>query len=169
MSADPVEICSRIRDLTAIPLVIVTTGDVAQRTAALTLGADLCVSARDDVELIAAQIAALLRRQSFGKTSAEPRLQLGGLVLDSAARTVNVGGESLALSPREFDLLEFLGQGQGRAFRRHELLDAVWGRSFFGEPGTIDVHISWLRQKLPAAAGIRITTVRGIGYRLDVI
>jgi DNA-binding response OmpR family regulator len=55
----------------------------------------------------------------------------------------------------------------GRAFRRHELLDLVWGPRFTGGANTVDVHVSWIRQKLPQAARVRITTLRGVGYRLD--
>ncbi len=55
----------------------------------------------------------------------------------------------------------------GRAFRRHELLDLVWGPRFTGGASTVDVHVSWIRQKLPQAARVRITTLRGVGYRLD--
>ena len=168
MSDDPVGACSKIRELTAIPLCILTSAQAKQRTAALALGADLCISPNDDEGLVAAQIGALLRRQS-SFPAFDSTLQLGGITLDPSARTVSAHNTQLTLSPREFDLLAFLMRAQGRAFRRHELLDAVWGRSFFGEPGTIDVHISWLRQKLPLDGDIRITTVRGIGYRLDLI
>jgi DNA-binding response OmpR family regulator len=73
----------------------------------------------------------------------------------------------MELRPREFDLLVALARSAGRALRRHELLDLVWGPRFTGGVNTVDVHISWLRQKLPAAARVRITTLRGVGYRLD--
>ena len=110
---------------------------------------------------------ALLRRWQPRVRHQTETVQVGELSLDPPARRAQVGGADLELRPREFDLLVALARSAGRALRRHELLDLVWGPRFSGGVNTVDVHISWLRQKLPAAARVRITTLRGVGYRLD--
>ncbi len=132
------------------------------------MGADICLAHTEAPAVVEAHAAALLRRE---RANAAPRdqLQVGTVRIDLQARRADVAGCALALSPREFDVLAYFAHHPGRAFRRHELLDAVWGAQFVGAPNTVDVHVAWLRQKLPAGAGIRLTTLRGVGYRLDVL
>ncbi len=88
--------------------------------------------------------------------------------MDVARRVAKLRGQQLALTVREFDLLTFLMRNPGRAFRRSELLEAVWGWTF-GDQSTVTVHMRRLREKIEAepAAPTRIVTVWGVGYRYE--
>jgi DNA-binding response OmpR family regulator len=92
----------------------------------------------------------------------------GDLVVDVSRRVAHLRGEQLALTVREFDLLSFLMRHPGRAFRRAELLEAVWGWTF-GDQSTVTVHMRRLREKIEddPAAPRRIVTVWGVGYRYE--
>jgi DNA-binding response OmpR family regulator len=95
-------------------------------------------------------------------------LRDGDLVVDVARRTVRLRGQDLALTVREFDLLVFFMRNPGRAFRRGELLEAVWGWTF-GDQSTVTVHMRRLREKIEAdpKEPKRIVTVWGVGYRYE--
>ena len=99
---------------------------------------------------------------------AESTRKAGRLKLDAGARRVEVDGRELQLSPREFSLLEVFVSHQGVVLSRDRILAAAWDSGFVGEPKTVDVHVAWLRPKLEGS-GLRVTTLRGIGYRLDVL
>jgi DNA-binding response OmpR family regulator len=72
------------------------------------------------------------------------------------------------MTPREFDLLRVLMENVGVVLSRDRILAGAWGSRFVGEPKTVDVHVAWLRPKLEGS-GLRVTTLRGVGYRLDVL
>jgi DNA-binding response OmpR family regulator len=92
----------------------------------------------------------------------------GDLVVDVPRRVARLGGRELALTVREFDLLVFLLRNPGRAFRRGDLLEAVWGWTF-GDQSTVTVHMRRLREKIEddPANPKRIVTVWGVGYRYE--
>ncbi len=166
-TADPAALALAVRRLSRAPLILVSGAAAPARVAALTCGADVCLADTEPEPVIEAHLTALLRRWQPRVRHQLETVQVGELALDPPARRAQVDGADLELRPREFDLLVALARSSGRAFRRHELLDLVWGPRFVGGVNTVDVHISWLRQKLPAAARVRITTLRGVGYRLD--
>jgi uncharacterized protein Yka (UPF0111/DUF47 family) len=95
-------------------------------------------------------------------------LTAGGLVLDPDRHEVTVAGEPVALTAKEFSLLQLLLRHQGKVVRRERLLHEVWGEDYFGDSRTLDTHVGWLRKKVETRAGVRILAVRGIGYRLDL-
>ena len=166
-TADPAALALAVRRLSRAPLVLVSGAAAPARVAALTCGADVCLADTEPEPVVEAHVTALLRRWQPRVRHQVETVQVGELALDPPARRAQVDGVDLELRPREFDLLVALARSSGRAFRRHELLDLVWGPRFVGGVNTVDVHISWLRQKLPPAARVRITTLRGVGYRLD--
>jgi len=166
-TADPAALALAVRRLSRAPLVLVSGAAAPARVAALTCGADVCLADTEPEPVVEAHVTALLRRWQPRVRHQVETVQVGELALDPPARRAQVDGVDLELRPREFDLLVALARSSGRAFRRHELLDLVWGPRFVGGVNTVDVHISWLRQKLPAAARVRITTLRGVVYRLD--
>lgn len=102
------------------------------------------------------------------QAGAEERLVAGALVMRVERHEVTAGGRPVALSAKEFDLLHLLLRHQGKVVRRERLLHEVWGEDYFGDTRTLDTHIGWLRKKLEPRGGIRIVTVRGLGYRLDL-
>jgi len=113
---------------------------------------------------IVARIRANLRRTQGMSTEPEGVLQVGDVELDRGERRCLVAGRPVELTRREFDLLAKLLSQPGRVYTREQLLEAVWGSTFMAEK-TVDVHVAGLRRKLGEA--IRITALRGVGYRLE--
>jgi uncharacterized protein Yka (UPF0111/DUF47 family) len=101
------------------------------------------------------------------QAGAEDRLLANQLVMHIAERKVTVAGEDVPLATKEFDLLHLLLRHLGKIVRRERLLQDVWGDDYFGDTRTLDTHVAWLRKKVEPLGGVRITAVRGIGYRLD--
>jgi len=165
-SADPVDITAVVRRVTASPLLVVG-GCEADAATCLDLGADAWLPPEAPIRLVVAQLRSLLRARSQPAKPLGIR-PLGKLTIDIRARRVRVSGSELELAPREFELLRVLVENAGQAMSRDRILSAAWSPHFVGEPKTVDVHIAWLRQKLDGS-GLRVTTVRGIGYRLDVL
>jgi DNA-binding response OmpR family regulator len=112
-------------------------------------------------------VANVLETLVFG-SGGEDRLTAGGLVVDSGRHEVQVAGEVVPVSAKEFGLLHLLVRHQGKVVRRERLLREVWGDDYFGDARTLDTHVGWLRKKLESRGGVRIVAVRGIGYRLDL-
>ena len=152
-----------VRRATAAPLLVMGPDERVAATC-LAMGADAWLPAGSTSNLIAAQVQALLRKAS--PAPSRTRLGAGRLRLDSSARRAEVDGREIQLAPREFDLLQVLLMNRGVVLSRDRILAAAWGTRFVGEPKTVDVHIAWLRPKLEGSQ-LRITTLRGIGYRLD--
>jgi DNA-binding response OmpR family regulator len=127
----------------------------------LDYGADDYLTKPFDYVVLLARLRALLRRPS---TPRPPVLTHGDVRLDPATRQVTLGGSEVSLSPREYDLLEFLLRHPDRVITKTELLDRVWDARGVGyEPNTVEVYVGYLRRKL--GPGV-IETVRGAGYRL---
>ena len=89
----------------------------------------------------------------------------GDIVLDTASRSVTVGGAPCELTYKEYELLSLLIQNAGRVLTREQIMDRIWGYDYGGSSRTLDMHIKTLRQKL-GNSGSRIHTVRNVGYRL---
>jgi len=113
---------------------------------------------------LVARVRALLRR---ARPAGAPVLESGDLRIDEPAREARLLDRTLALTPREFDLLVFFARHPGRVLSREELLRKVWGYDYLGETRTVDVHVRRLRQKL-GASGESIETVLGAGYKWAV-
>ena len=104
----------------------------------------------------------LRRRETAGK---DELIHVAGLTIDPHSYTARLGGESLALTYKEFELLKFLAQQPGRVFSRDQLLREVWGYDYFGGSRTVDVHVRRLRAKLGPRCERMIGTVRQVGYK----
>jgi phosphate regulon transcriptional regulator PhoB len=167
---DGLEVCRRLRQdpaTASLPIVMLTAkGDEVDRVLGLEIGADDYIVKPFSPKELLARVRAVLRR-SRPAPGAAP-LRVGALVMDLGTHTVSVGGEVLALTPKEFDLLRALVEARGRVLSREFLLDRVWGYSRASEieSRTVDVHIRRLRVKL-GPEGRRILTVKSVGYRLD--
>ena len=163
--ADLVDGTAAVRRATAASLLVVGADD---RTAAtcLAIGADAWLPSESSSGLICAQVRALLRKRVTGRVDAV--LEVGRMRLDVGARSAEVEGREIQMTPREFELLRVLIENKGLVLSRDRILAGAWGPRFVGEPKTVDVHVAWLRPKLDGT-GIRVTTLRGVGYRLDVL
>lgn len=162
---DGFSLVKAIRSKYSIPIVMLTArGEETSKVTGLELGADDYVVKPFSAPEVIARVRAQIRR-SRGLIQDEPLINIGdALVIDSKARQCWVDNQEIQLSRREFDLLMTLASSPGRVFSRESLLMAAWGTTFITEK-TIDVHIGLLRKKLGQA--ITITSLRGIGYRLD--
>jgi DNA-binding response OmpR family regulator len=164
--------CSQIRQVSTVPIIVLSGHkEEADKVLALELGADdYVILPVGDRELLA-RVRAQLRRAQIGRGDPDGAQHIGLFLIDRAGRRVCVDSNELRLSPKEFDLLAFLLNAPGRAFTREQLLREVWGYRYYGGIKTVDVHVRWLREKLAPyePTPFRITTLRGIGYRLDML
>ncbi len=167
---DGLEVCRRLRSDTTtatIPIIMLTAkADEVDRVVGLEMGADDYVVKPFSPKELIARIRAVLRR---ARPAADPRvLRAGPITVDPMRHQVHVGGTAVALTPKEFDLLQALVEAAGRVLSREHLLERVWGYTRGGEieSRTVDVHVRRLRAKL-GDAGRRITTLKGVGYRFE--
>jgi DNA-binding response OmpR family regulator len=159
------ELCRRLRREPATrrtPIIMLTARvEESDRIAGLDLGADDYITKPFSVKELMARVRAVLRRAD---ESAAPRYDDGRLAIDFADMRVVCDGFQIKLTRKEFALLEMLARAQSRVATRQQILDNVWGYSYYGDTRTLDVHIRRLRQKLGACANC-IETVVGVGYR----
>ena len=164
------DVCRELRAASAVPIIIVSArGDEADRIVGLELGADDYVVKPFSAREVIARIRAVLRRTSAPTRPADGPLEVGGVRLDPARRSVTVDGEPIELSRKEFELLALLLREAGTVVPRERLIDEVWDTNWFGSTKTLDVHVSGLRRKLGDDAGEPryLHTVRGVGFRFS--
>ena len=159
------DLCRRLRrenQTRRIPIIMLTAKtSEADRIAGLDLGADDYVAKPFSVRELLARVRAVLRRAD---ADSPPKYEDARLKIDFEDVRAACDGVNVKLTNKEFTLLATLAKRPGRVVARQQLLDQVWGYSYYGEARTLDVHIRRLRQKL-AACGDCIETVVGVGYR----
>jgi DNA-binding response OmpR family regulator len=167
---DGLEVCRRLRTTAEeVPIIMLTAlGEESDRVLGLRLGADDYVTKPFSPRELVLRVQSVLRRSVARPPAPAETLADGALELDLARRVARLDGAELPLTVREFDLLAFLMRNPGRAFRRAELLEAVWGWTF-GDQSTVTVHVRRLREKIERdpANPRRIVTVWGVGYRYE--
>ena len=164
---DGFEVCRRMRAVSDVPVLFLTArDDEVDRIAGFDVGADDYVVKPFSPKEVVARVRAVLRRSRA--VSGTAPVVSGRLTIDLERHTVAVAGATAELTPKEFDLLRALAEARGRVLSREFLLDRVWGYAAAGEieSRTVDVHVRRLRVKL-GDEGARITTVKGVGYRLE--
>ncbi len=166
-SVDGIDVCRTIRRRDDTPIIMLTArADVDERVIGLEAGADDYLPKPFKFKELLARIRAVLRRRSSAGSSAGDVLQHGGLILNRGTREVELDGQPITLTTREFDLLETLMLHPRQVLRRLTLLDRVWGTDHLGDGNLIEAHISALREKLNDRDRRLIRTVRGVGYAL---
>ena len=160
--ADGVHICRQLRERSASAIIVVTArGEEAERVLALDAGADDYLVKPFGLAELQARIRAVLRRiRPEGEVARH-----GPLTVDMRRRKVSVSGTDIALTPKEFDILECLAADPGRVVSRQEILESAWDLHWYGPTKVLDVHMAALRKKL-GVPGL-IETVYGRGFRLS--
>jgi DNA-binding response OmpR family regulator len=159
------EVCRRLRKEGDVPIIMLTArDDDVDKIVGLELGADDYVTKPFNARELVARVKAVLRRYSAGKAP-ERVLQVGNLRIDPERHEVTVEDRAIELRPKEFDLLTALARNPGVVFDRERLLKVAWGYDYYGDSRTVDVHVTWLREKLRDSTA-RIQTVWGVGYKL---
>lgn len=164
---DGLSVLARLREARSPSRVLILTarGDVDHRVKGLKAGADDYLVKPFSMEELTARVEALGRRA--GSTTASDLLRVDDLTVDVRARRVTRAGAAVALSPREFDVLQVLIQEPGRVFSRTEICERVWQRDHEYDTRTVEIFITRLRRKLDVGPGRPlIHTVRGVGYSL---
>jgi len=167
---DGFQVCRILRREMQAPILMLTAkGDEIDKVVGLELGADDYVTKPFSMRELLARVRALLRRADIRPEGEREVLTSGDLSVDLAKREATRSAQAVPLKPKEFELLAFLMQNRRRAFTREQLLNQIWGYDFAGDTRTVDVHVSWLRQKIEdqPQKPARIVTVRGVGYRFD--
>jgi two-component system response regulator ResD len=181
---DGMEVCRRIRAWAATPILMLTARNAEEdRIAGLELGADDYLVKPFSPREVVSRVKAILRRSAPSSTNSQEsgadaaqssrskdELRFPGLSINIPARRVEVKGERITLTVKEFDVLVALASAPERVFSREALLNQVWGYTYLGDGRTVDVHIGTLRKKLEAVQGAQhyIKTVWGVGYKFTL-
>jgi two-component system OmpR family response regulator len=163
---DGFETCRRLRDADVwAPVLMLTALDaIADRVKGLDVGADDYLAKPFSFDELLARLRALKRR---GGTARPSVLEVGSLTLDPASHEVRRGAVVIALSAKEFAILETLMRHAGEVLSRYQLLEQAWDREYDNRSNIVDVYISYLREKIDRPFGSNsIETVRGVGYRM---
>ena len=166
---DGLEVCRRLRAQSAVPIIMLTArDDEVDKVLGLELGADDYITKPFSIREFRSRVKALLRRAKLVPAAPpEEVIDVDGVAIDLARRTVEVRGTPVQLTYLEFELLRTLAAHPGRVYSRQMLLDTLWGGSEYRDPRTIDVHVRHLREKIERdpSEPEYIFTVRGVGYR----
>jgi DNA-binding response OmpR family regulator len=161
---DGVEVCRQLRERSGAAIIVVTArGEEPERVLALDAGADDYLVKPFGLAELLARIRAVLRRVRPGGEV----LRHGPLTVDLRTRRVSVSGHEVALTPKEFDILECLAADPGRVVSRQEILESAWDAHWYGPTKVLDVHVAALRRKLDVTG--LIETVYGRGFRLGEV
>ena len=149
-----------------LPILMLTAkGDLSQKVKGFELGADdYLTKPFEGIELIV-RVKSLLKRYKIVYV-----VEIGTLILDKSSYSITCNGEQSDIPMKEFELLYNLGSMAGKTLTRDQLIEDVWGYDFEGNERTLDVHINRLRERFPSDIyRIQISTIRGLGYRLEVL
>ncbi len=161
------EVCREIRKDSKVPIIMLTArGDERDELLGFELGVDEYITKPFSPKILVARIEAILRRTTgVDKTDI---IQAGDITLDIAAHEVRIGDQTIELSFKEFELLQYFVSNQGVALSREKILNNVWNYDYFGDARTIDTHVKKLRNKL-GDKGDYIKTIWGMGYKFEVV
>lgn len=161
---DGMEVCKRVRAKSLVPIIMLTAKDrVPDRVAGLDLGADDYLTKPFSTDELLARVRARLRE----RTPHDNVIEYRDLKMDRDRHEVVRGGQMIALTAKEYALLEYLLLHRNKVHTRDELFNGVWGSDFLGDSNLIDVYIRYLRGKMDDAfADKLIATVRGVGYTI---
>ena len=155
------------RLIPGLPLLLLTAKDsVEDRIAGFTAGGDDYVTKPFSLEEVVLRVRALLRRTGAVTDAGDAKLVVGDLVLDEDSHEVTRGGDVIALTATEFELLRYLMRNPKRVLSKNQILDRVWSYDFGGRSNIVELYISYLRKKIDNGREPMIHTLRGAGYVL---
>lgn len=163
------KVCREIRAVSQVPVIMLTArGEEYDKLFGFELGVDdYIVKPFSPKELLARIKAILARSKSVAEEPVKPnKMKIGDILIDFDARNVYMRKELLSLTPKEYDLLNFFVNNQGKVFSREQLLNLVWGYEFIGDVRTVDTHVKMLRESLKEYRKW-IVTAWGIGYKFE--
>ena len=176
---DGFEVCRTLRKEISTPVLMLTARDnEIDRVVGLEVGADDYITKPFSMRELIARVKANLRRVRMVREEFDKEIPallknklliFDNLMIDLDRREISLDGQPILLKPKEYELMVYLAENQGRLLSRETILERVWGWDYFGGSRTVDVHIRWLREKIEKdpANPIRIVTVRGAGYRFE--
>ncbi|WP_283247435.1 response regulator transcription factor [Lederbergia citrea] len=173
---DGMDVCKTLRqEKIKTPILMLTArDDEFDKVLGLELGADDYLTKPFSPREVIARVKAILRRTNMNETPAATEdqvsvIKIGELTIYPDKYEAELSGTKLELTPKEFELLLYLANNQGKVLNRHQLLDAVWNYDFAGDSRIVDVHISHLREKIEedTKQPLYIKTIRGFGYKLE--
>lgn len=166
------EVCQMIREFSNMPIIMLTAkGDDMDKILGLEYGADDYITKPFNSREVVARIKAVLRRAGAQeKQEGRSRVEYDGLTIDMEEYQVVAFGQKMTFTAKEMELLWCLATNPGKAFSRNQLLETIWGYSYYGDTRTVDTHIKRIRQKLniPENSKWDITTIWGVGYKFEV-
>lgn len=164
---DGYETLKRLREFSNIPVIMLSArGEPSDKISGLDYGADDYITKPFEPQELVARIHAILRRTK--PVEKIKRVELFNLVVNISDFTVTLDGERLDMPPKEIELLYTLAKTPMRVFTRDELLKSIWGQSYAGDSRTVDVHVKRVREKLGDNPHWKLTTVWGVGYKIEV-
>ncbi|MGI5926243.1 MAG: response regulator transcription factor [Thermacetogeniaceae bacterium] len=170
LGMDGWQVLQAIRKERDVPVIMLTALDACEdKVTGLDLGADDYVVKPFDPRELSARVRAHLRKQKLELEDAGEVLFVGNIVLDSREYVVTCGGEKVALTPKEFQLLEYMIKNKNKILSREQILRQVWKYDYVVKTRTIDMHINRLRHKLNSSGTWKIKTVYGKGYKFEVL
>ena len=158
---DGIEVCKQVRKMSDLPIIMVTAkDDDDDRIAGLEIGADDYITKPFNSREVVARVKAVLRRAGTQEKKGE----------DMDQYQVTAFGNKMTFTTKEMELLWCLASNPGKAFSRNQLLETIWGYSYYGDTRTVDTHIKRIRQKLniPPDSKWDITTIWGVGYKFEL-
>ena len=169
---DGITALAKLRESSNVPVILLTAkSEDTDKVLGLNVGADDYVTKPFNPVELQARVRSQLRRylQLGGGAVKEDVIQIGGIRLDDASKTVTVDGEAVSLTPREYDILKLLMQNPGRVFHPRDLYRKVWNEEPFGAESTVAVHIRHLREKIEIdpAEPRYLRAVWGQGYKME--
>ncbi len=168
---DGLEVCRQVRKISKVPIIMLTARDEDDdRIMGLDIGADDYITKPFNPREVIARIKAVLRRAAPENGDNKGKLTLPNLAVDMMEYSVVSFGQEVTLTAKEMDLLWYLASNAGQVFTRNQLLEAIWGYTYYGDTRTVDTHIKRLRHKLaiPSDSSWDIKTIWGVGYKFEV-
>ena len=163
---DGITLTKKLREYNIPVLLLTAKGELDDKKTGFLAGADDYVVKPFEPEELAFRISAILRRYD---KQVDAVISVGDVTINQKSYEVSIQNKTLLLPLKEFELLSVLASRPNHVFSRDVLIDRVWGIDFAGDDQTINVHVKRLREKFtPLTKTIKITTVRGVGYKLEV-